>query len=87
MSTFEDKSEVESLLKAILPPVTPQELSAEMASAMKLIEDEDMIEVEKFLDAAKKNSYWEKAGPLVVKELILLDCLNAYYFEKRNECK
>lgn len=48
------------------------------------MEDVESIEVGEFLSAAMVNTYWKKAGPLVVMELELLDCLNAFYFEKCN---
>ena len=51
---------------------------------MKLVPAEDYIAADDFLQAAIKNSYWKKAGNLVVKELIFLDCLYSYYQEKRS---
>lgn len=81
---FCTKNEVQVLLRAILPPITEEELQAEEKNILKGIADLDSIDVDEFLQAATQNSYWEKAGPLVVKELIFLDCLNAFYFEKRN---
>jgi hypothetical protein len=41
------------------------------------------VEADQFLEAVLDNSYWEEAGPLVVKELIFLDCIRDYYTEKR----
>ena len=31
-----------------------------------------------------ENSYWKRAGPLVVKELIFLDCIHSYYYDKQS---
>ena len=42
------------------------------------------IDTNTFLKNVINNSYWLAAGPLVVKELIFLDCLHNYYFEKRS---
>lgn len=43
--------------------------------------DEDIQETE-FIRAVLGNSYWREAGPLVVKELMFLDCLDSNYFKK-----
>lgn len=78
------KAEVEQLLRSILPPVSKSELAEEVSLVMKNIKvDNDDIDVNEFIQSALDNSYWQQAGPLVVKELMFLDCLNAYYFEKR----
>jgi hypothetical protein len=78
-----DRKEVEALLKTILPPVTPSEFEAEIGILSKKLGKGDLVDVSKFLDAALDNSYWAEAGPLVVKELIFLDCIHEYYDEKR----
>ena len=81
---FCSQSEIKLLLKSILPPVSKDELDQEVKKVLAGMEDMESIEVVEFLSAAMDNTYWKKAGPLVVMELIFLDCLNAYYFEKRN---
>ena len=84
---FCDRSEVTTLLKTVLPPVSSKELDIEVAKALKSIGagDDDLIEADSFLNAVVANTFWTTAGPLVVKELIFLDCLYEYYFrEKRS---
>ena len=82
---FCDRSEVTSLLKTVLPPVSNKELLLEVDKALKAIGagDDDLIEADAFLDAVVANSFWTTAGPLVVKELIFLDCLYEYYFKEK----
>lgn len=84
--TFVDKDEAKFLLKMILPPVTKNELDREVIEVFNSINKESNgdIGIDQFIDAAIKNSYWEQAGPLVVKELIFLDCLANYYIDKRS---
>lgn len=84
---FCDRSEVTALLKTVLPPVSPKELDLEVQKALKSIGagDDDLIEADAFLNAVVANTFWTTAGPLVVKEMIFLDCLYEYYFnEKRS---
>jgi hypothetical protein len=84
---FCDRGEVEVLLKSVLPPVSKRELDMEVTKALKSIgaSDDDLVEAESFLTAVVGNSYWTTAGPLVVKELMFLDCIYEYYFrEKRS---
>lgn len=80
-----DKNEVTNLVKQILPPVSKDELSKEIDSLLKNMEinKDGLIDTNTFLKSVINNSYWLQAGPLVVKELIFLDCLHNYYFEKR----
>lgn len=82
---FCDKSEVEILLKSVLPPVSKAELDMEVGKVLKIIgaADDDLIEADSFLSAVVGNSFWTKAGPLVVKELIFLDCIYEYYFKEK----
>ena len=82
---FCDRSEVTSLLKTVLPPVSPKELDAEVEKALKSIGagSDDLIEADSFLNAVVANTYWTTAGPLVVKEMIFLDCLYEYYFKEK----
>lgn len=84
---FCDRNEVTALLKTVLPPVSSAELDVEVQKALKSIGagDDDLIEADSFLNAVVANTFWSKAGPLVVKEMIFLDCLYEYYFrEKRS---
>ena len=46
------------------------------------IDNDGMIDTDTFLKSVINNSYWLRAGSIVVKELIFLDCLHSYYFEK-----
>ena len=50
-----------------------------MSAGKRVGED---IQEKDFLRAVLGNSYWREAGPLVVKELMFLDCLNSNYFKK-----
>ena len=43
----------------------------------------DTVEADEFVNNMISNSYWREAGPLVVKELIFLDCLYHYYRDKQ----
>ena len=82
---FCDRSEVTALLKTVLPPVSKKELDIEVERALKSIGagDDDLIEADSFLNAVVANSFWTTAGPLVVKEMIFLDCLYEYYFKEK----
>ena len=74
-------------MKTVLPPVSSAELDVEVQKALKSIGagDDDLIEADSFLNAVVANTFWSIAGPLVVKEMIFLDCLYEYYFrEKRS---
>eukprot|EP00607_Mallomonas_marina_P007638 CAMPEP_0182422978 /NCGR_PEP_ID=MMETSP1167-20130531/8858_1 /TAXON_ID=2988 /ORGANISM="Mallomonas Sp, Strain CCMP3275" /LENGTH=235 /DNA_ID=CAMNT_0024601523 /DNA_START=136 /DNA_END=843 /DNA_ORIENTATION=- len=75
------REEVEEMLVQILPPLSKAELADEVARTMKLFPAGD-IEEDKAVDAFLQNTYWAAAGPLVVKELIFLDCVNSYYTQK-----
>ena len=79
-----NRDEAKSILKEILPPVTLKELETEVDNvmdSMKNKESKDIQEID-FVRAVLSNSYWSDAGPLVVKELIFLDCLNSNYYKK-----
>ena len=72
------------MLKEILPPVTPKELDEEVATTMAKFKSKgDNIDEKEFIECCLENSYWQSAGPLVVKELIFLDVLNGHYFGNR----
>lgn len=79
-----DKGEVEELVRAILPPVSKEELEQEINFIVKdLIDKDGLIDSNQFLKKVMDNSYWASAGPLVVKELIFLDALYSYYRNKQ----
>jgi hypothetical protein len=84
---FIDRKECEELLTGLLPPVKKAELDREVTSLMKALgatKADDLVDAEEFLDAVVNNSYWKRAGALVVKELIFLDALYDFYHAKRN---
>lgn len=81
---FCTRDEIQALLTSILPPVTPADLAAETNRIIAKFAQPDLISAEDFVRAASENSFWKRAGPLVVKELIFLDCLHSYYYEKQN---
>jgi hypothetical protein len=71
------------VLREVLPPVSAAELEAEVNEVMCAFAGQQDIDMEDFVGAMKKNSYWAEAGELVVKELIYLDCLQANYVSKK----
>lgn len=78
------KTDIATLLKCLLPPVTPSELDNEVHKTLQLIMEnpentEDNINEDSFVKAIVQNTYWQTAGSLVVKELMLFDSLYAYY--------
>mmetsp|Transcript_2583 Transcript_2583/g.3509 ORF Transcript_2583/g.3509 Transcript_2583/m.3509 type:complete len:275 (-) Transcript_2583:126-950(-) len=77
-----DLEEVKQLLRTVLPPVTKEELEAEVNLVASKIggKPEDDISESEYLAAVFDNTYWNEAGPFVVKELIFLDCLHQYYY-------
>ena len=77
-----DRSDAQAILKEILPPVSSEELEQEIDYIMGTVEAKGDISEEDFLAAVLGNNYWADAGQLVVKELILLDCLNAFFSRK-----
>ena len=80
-----DEEDARDVLRAVLPPVTPEELDSEVNKTMELILKSNSkntpkeINEDDFVKAILKNTYWQQAGPLVVKELIYFDALYAYY--------
>lgn len=80
--TAEDAKEV---LRNVLPPVTPGELAEEVTKTLEIImknnpnNSEEKIDEDDFVKAIVKNSYWQEAGDLVVKELMYFDALHHYY--------
>jgi len=78
-----DPAQIEAVVKSILPPVTPTELQKEVDRTMSKFGGLSVVSEDVFTAALLENTYWEKAGPLVVKELILLDCIHAYYYDKQ----
>lgn len=79
-----NKEDISELLRSLLPPVTEQELDREVESTLALIMKDpqntaDNINEDTFVKAIVANSYWRKAGSLVVKELMYFDSLHAYY--------
>lgn len=81
---FCDEAEARALMKSLLPPLTPAQIDDEVNKVLSSVDDKNMIDLDEFSKAFSANTYWTKAGPLVVQELVFLDCLNTYYFEKRN---
>ena len=77
------QEEVEEMLVQLLPPVTKEELAKEVNEIMEKFKGESVVEGEDFVSAMLENNYWGKAGALVVKELIYLDCLYHYYNDKQ----
>ena len=73
--TVHPTTQVETLLKEILPPVSPSELEAEVSTVMKIFGSSEDIDVFDFVSAVRANKYWQDAGELTVKELIYLDAL------------
>ena len=84
---FIDRKECEELLKGLLPPVKKAELEVEVTALMKALgatKEDDLVDADGFLAAVVNNSYWKRAGALVVKELIFLDALYDFYHAKRS---
>ena len=78
------RAEVESLIREVLPPVTPTEFEREVQQLLSKIPGGSLIAVGDYADVVLQNSYWAKAGPLVVKELIFLDCVYNYYHSQKS---
>mmetsp|Transcript_5861 Transcript_5861/g.13368 ORF Transcript_5861/g.13368 Transcript_5861/m.13368 type:complete len:260 (-) Transcript_5861:216-995(-) len=79
-----DSNDVKEILRSILPPVTNEELDGEVSKTLKLLlshegNTADSIKEDDFVSSIVKNTYWEQAGDLVVKELMYFDSLHAYY--------
>ena len=74
-----DRAEIRSVLRSVLPPVSTEQLDREVETALARFGPADTVEEQVFLSSFLENSYWRRAGALVVKELIYLDCLQSYY--------
>ena len=74
-----DRDEIRAVLRSVLPPVAPDQLEREVETAVARFGSADTVEEKVFLSSFLDNSYWSRAGALVVKELIYLDCLQSYY--------
>ena len=78
-----DQEKVSSILQSILPPVSKIELDKEISLLQGKFRGEDSVSDEEFVAAVLDNTYWTRAGALVVKELIFLDCIHSYYYNKQ----
>jgi hypothetical protein len=78
-----ERNEIEGILVTLLPPVTKTELKREVDLTMQRFKGMTTVDAKDFYDAVISNSFWEEAGPLVVKELIYLDSLYAFYRNKQ----
>ena len=78
-----DPVQIAEILRTLLPPVTKDELQKEMDMTMESFKGLQTVDEEVFYNAIIENSYWRQAGALVVKELIFLDSLYAYYHKKQ----
>ncbi len=72
-------TQVSEIVRSVLPPVTQAALQQEVRLTMDKFEGKDVVDSEDFLEAVMSNNYWREAGGLVVKELLFLDCIYAYY--------
>ncbi len=71
------KDDVREVLHSILPPVTPAELEKEEDAIMKDLlshkqNTPEAINEDDFVRSIMRNSYWQKAGDIVVKELMYI---------------
>lgn len=78
------KKEAIEILKSVLPPVSASELEDEVKVTLSSImsdpdDDSETIPEASFVEAVMKNSFWEDAGDLVVKELMYFDSLHSFY--------
>ena len=78
-----NESQIRDILIDILPPVNMKELESELRDTMIRFKDKEAVEADEFVNTVIMNSYWIRAGELVVKELIFLDCIHSYYFDKQ----
>lgn len=76
-------ADIEQILITILPPVTKEELKREVDRTMLNFKGMSSVDEKDFYNAIVGNTYWDRAGSLVVKELIFLDSLYAYYHQKQ----
>jgi len=81
---FCTQEDIRDSLRSLLPPVTPKELEEEVEKTMAIIMQNkenkpDRINEDCFVKAIVKNTYWQTAGSLLVKELMYFDALYHYY--------
>jgi len=79
-----NKDDIRKVLHGILPPVTSNELEKEEEAILKSLlshkqNSADAIDEDDFVKSIFKNSYWNEAGDIVVKELMYFDSLHSYY--------
>ena len=74
---FCDREKLSSIIKGVMPPVSPNELTAEVSSTMGKFERHFVMGERRFSSKIlMDNSIWRSYGETVVKELIYLDCLH-----------
>ena len=78
-----DQKQISDILVSLLPPVNAEELNIEVGNVMNKFQGQETVEADEFVNTVMSNKYWQEAGPLVVKELIFLDCLYHYYRDKQ----
>ena len=76
-----NKEDVREVLHSILPPVTPEELEREETSILNSLlshkqNSADAIDEDDFVESIMRNSYWDSAGDIVVKELMYFDSVS-----------
>ena len=80
-----NKDDIRKVLHGILPPVTSNELEKEEEAILKSLlshtqNSADAIDEDDFVKYIFKNSYWNEAGDIVVKELIYFDSVSVSVF-------
>ena len=78
-----NKDDVREVLHSILPPVTPEELEREETAILTSLlthkqNSPNAIDEDDFVESILRNSYWEDAGDIVVKELMYFDSVSAF---------
>ena len=76
-----NKEDVREVLHSILPPVTPEELEREETAILNSLlshkqNSADAIDEDDFVESIMRNSYWDSAGDIVVKELMYFDSVS-----------
>jgi len=76
-----NKDDIRKVLHGILPPVTSNELEKEEEAILKSLlshkqNSADAIDEDDFVKSIFKNSYWNEAGDIVVKELMYFDSVS-----------
>ena len=79
-----NKEDVREVLHSILPPVTPEELEREETSILNSLlshkqNSADAIDEDDFVESIMRNSYWDSAGDIVVKELMYFDSVSFFF--------